>query len=111
MELSEIICNIKIAQELRDAGFGESVFFTCENCNNICRTQGRPCIDRIKIYRPTATEILAVLPKEINGTSLNIYTDDKIYKICYGFNKYAEDANLADALAALYIQLRKEKLI
>lgn len=118
MSIEQHVVSLELAKQLNEAGWKKETQFVWAKS---LHTEGYFLLDRKTaedIVEPfvfsacLATEILEELPIDINGRLLTIVEGNGIYDVDYGINWHGQqDKFLPNALAKMYLYLKKEGLI
>ena len=111
------VVNLEIAKELKEAGWKNPTWFhyDCDIKNALVIKQDKPRYSIDGINCPLATEILEELPVGIKGNAfiqdLTIRKDvEGYYNINYGSKILITEKDLPNALAKMWLYLKKEKI-
>lgn len=120
--MKEYCIDLKIAKELKENGFPqESNFYYRPMANNlyVCTYKNEDTIEICDYSAFTSDEILRELPGTIDietntpikGFVLSITYDDREFMVNYGAYKIIHSKKLSNALAIMWICLKKEGYI
>ncbi len=108
------VVSLEIAKQLKDAGWQKETEFWWDLFTPPELTQSKSSNKEYQISAPLATEILEELPREV---SIKQYPENDSVRYQVGHNAdkmtlqtYRYNNNLCDALAEMWLYLRKEKL-
>jgi len=122
--MNEYCVDLKVAKQLKETGFPQTSVFRCQCARGGVKESillaENPDQSLINQYcLPCSDEVLKELPHQINGFWLRIDCNDRSYSVGYWESGYEDerifehfsDLKLANALALLWIYLKKEGYI
>lgn len=118
-----IVVSLELARELKEVGYTQNTIFHLDTRSGNIITLGidRELKDQTMLAMPTTDELLNELPHEVycvkDYTTVTTDPDSPqvfYYRVNYGLGKkpvYFESRFLTEALAKMYIYLKKEGLL
>ncbi len=124
MKLENQVVSLELSKELKEAGYKQEGLWWWNCCWSGCDKKGEPYTLLLRekangwedwIAAPTIAELFEQLPKKIGDKTINVHKVLEGYEV-YATNQYGAsyerfDYNLANAMAKMYLYLKKERLL